>query len=86
LNLRLTKSYQNIVAGQRGEIELKQSLTELFQETLAYVLPEIGQLGLKHVHCMMYLKFLYQTKQTTTELLSITIGMKLQQQSHSNGC
>jgi hypothetical protein len=30
---------------------------------------------------MMYcLKFLYQTKQTTTELLSITIGMKLQQQ------
>jgi hypothetical protein len=28
------KGYQNIVAGQRGEIELKQSLTELvFQET-----------------------------------------------------
>jgi hypothetical protein len=36
---------------------------------------------------MMYcLKFLYQTKQTTTELLSIMIGMKLQQKSYSNGC
>jgi hypothetical protein len=38
-------------------------------------LPEIGQLGVK-ARALYDLKFLYQTKQTTTELLSITIGMK----------
>jgi hypothetical protein len=44
LNLRANKGYQNIVAGQRGEIELKAitNRASISGNTLAYVLPEIN--------------------------------------------
>jgi hypothetical protein len=45
--LRPNRGYQNIVAGQRGEIELKAPTDSISGNTLAYVLPEIGQLGIK---------------------------------------
>jgi hypothetical protein len=43
------EAIKNIVAGQRGEIELKAitNRASISGNTLAYVLPEIGQLGVK---------------------------------------